>query len=84
MITLRFYKSIIVSAFFFLAASNTIAQSTSTIPVEKALNLAASQYQAYINQQPDSNWHLYSINKNNEVKSVTYKDWTSGFFPGAL
>ena len=48
------------------------------------LQLAQRRYAAYIEKYPDSNLHLYSIRPDSSVLSVTYKDWTSGFFPGAL
>lgn len=80
----KIYKICIVYGSLFPILTHAIAQSNNSIPVEKILNLATSQYQSYINQQRDSNLHLYSIDENNNVKSVTYKDWTSGFFAGAL
>jgi hypothetical protein len=61
------------------------AQSTSLpLPIHKVLQLAQRRYAAYMEKYPDGNLHLYSIRPDGTVQSVTYKDWTSGFFPGAL
>lgn len=84
MSTLKIYKNATLFIPLLLTLNTTIAQSNPEISVEKILDLAASQYQSYINQQTDSNIQLYSIDKNSTVKSVTYKDWTSGFFSGCL
>jgi rhamnogalacturonyl hydrolase YesR len=57
---------------------------TDQLPVKKVIELAEKQYQSYIDQYPDSTQHLYSIRPNSNIQAVTYKDWTSGFFPGCL
>ncbi len=60
------------------------AQADNKLPVEKILSLAGSQYQSYLNEFPDTALHLYSVNTDSSVLAVTYKEWTSGFFPGCL
>jgi hypothetical protein len=57
---------------------------TDQLPVKKVIDLAKKQYQSYVDQFPDSTQHLYSIRPNSNIQAVTYKDWTSGFFPGCL
>lgn len=64
---------------------NTVsAQRKTGIPVQKVIDLAQKQYQAYIDEHPDSILHLYSVKADGSLQAVAYTDWTSGFFPGAL
>lgn len=75
---------ILICAFACLLCQASSGQPAPSLPVEKVLQLANEQYQSYITRFNDPSLHLYSINPDSALLNVTYKDWTSGFFPGCL
>ncbi|MBS1654799.1 MAG: glycoside hydrolase family 88 protein, partial [Bacteroidetes bacterium] len=69
---------------FCILATKLDAQKPNNIPVEKIIALAKQQYHSYTEKYSDAELHLYSLQKDTTAATVTYKDWTSGFFPGCL
>ncbi len=52
--------------------------------IKKIFTIAQKQYLNMINQIGDVKKNPRSVDKNNKLKLVYSKDWTSGFFPGCL
>ncbi len=77
-------KNFIFLLIIILATSCFIVNTNNENSLAKIIKVSELQYLSLINEIGNSKKNPRSITKDNRLKLVTTKDWTSGFFPGAL
>ncbi len=76
---------LIITLFLFYACATQQEQTEQPIAevVEEGLEFAVEQYQGMLKALPDSTQNPRTI-KNDTIRTIKIRDWTSGFFPGSL
>jgi len=78
---------ILIASLLLFYACTTMQQEQAEQPigevVEEGLDFAVEQYKGMLEALPDSTQNPRTI-RNDTIKTIKTRDWTSGFFPGSL
>ena len=77
-------KNFVFLLIIILATSCFIVNTKSENPLTSIIKVSELQYLSLIKGIGNSEKNPRSVTKDNHLKLVPSKDWTSGFFPGAL
>ncbi len=77
-------KNFVFLLIIILATSCFIVNTKSENPLTSIIKVSELQYLSLIKEIGNSEKNPRSVTKDNRLKLVPSKDWTSGFFPGAL